>query len=86
MDSTILVALITGSCSIATLLLGKLMDKKSEMAKDVREIKNEVILLKNNNQMNGDMIYQILDHLATNNNSGQMKRALDEYNKHFRHS
>ena len=31
-----------------------------------------------------DMIYQMLDHLATNNNSGGMKDALDRYNEHFR--
>lgn len=31
-----------------------------------------------------DMIYQMLDHLATNNNSGGMKDALDRYNQHFR--
>ena len=42
--------------------------------------------LKENDEKNGDMIYQILDHLATNNNTGEMKRALNDYNKFFRHS
>lgn len=31
-----------------------------------------------------DMTYQMLDHMATNNNSGGMKKALDNYNEHFR--
>lgn len=31
-----------------------------------------------------DMIYQMLDHMASNNNSGGMKDALDRYNQHFR--
>ncbi|MBR2653978.1 MAG: hypothetical protein IKD59_05415 [Lachnospiraceae bacterium] len=42
--------------------------------------------LKENDHKNGDMIYQILDHLASNNNTGEMKRALNEYNEYFRHS
>ena len=31
-----------------------------------------------------DMTYQMLDHMASNNNSGGMKRVMDEYNQHFR--
>lgn len=42
--------------------------------------------LRENDHKNGDMIYQILDHLASNNNTGEMKRALNDYNKFFRHS
>lgn len=31
-----------------------------------------------------DMTYAMLSHMATNNATGEMRRALDEYNKHFR--
>lgn len=34
----------------------------------------------------GDITYQMLDHMATNNNTGNMKKALDDYNDYFRHS
>ncbi|MDO4377977.1 MAG: hypothetical protein Q4C64_02340 [Erysipelotrichia bacterium] len=34
----------------------------------------------------GDVCYQMLDHMATNNNTGGMKKALDEYNKYNRHN
>jgi len=34
----------------------------------------------------GDITYQMLDHMSTNNNTGNMKKALDEYNNYFRHS
>ena len=50
------------------------------------DIKKDVATLKENDEKNGDMIYQMLDHLATNNNSGGMKKALDDYNKFFRHN
>ena len=31
-----------------------------------------------------DMTYAMLSHMATNNATGEMRRALDEYNSHFR--
>ena len=33
----------------------------------------------------GDITYQMLDHMSTNNNTGNMKKALDDYNNYFRH-
>ena len=86
MDSTVLIALITGICTLLSTVLSKWIDSKSGMAKDVKEIKEDIGDLKKNDQVNGDMIYQMLDHLASNNNTGQMKRALNQYNEYFRHS
>lgn len=86
MDATVLIALISGICTLLSTVLSKYIDYKSGMAKDVKDIKEDISDLKKNDEVNGDMIYQMLDHLASNNNSGQMKRALDEYNGYFRHS
>jgi len=36
-------------------------------------------------EIQGDMVYQLLDHAATNNNTGEMQRALNQYNATFRH-
>lgn len=33
-----------------------------------------------------DINYQMLDHLATNNNTGGMKKCLDEFNRYARHN
>lgn len=86
MDNTVLIALISGICTLLSTVLSKWIDYKSGMAKDVKDIKEDISSLKENDQKNGDMIYQILDHLATNNNTGEMKRALNDYNTYFRHS
>lgn len=86
MSDTILVALISGVVSLTINFGSKWLDSKNGIAKDIKEIKADISELKDNDNKNGDMIYQILDHLATNNNTGEMKRALDEYNAHFRHS
>ena len=36
------------------------------------------------NDIQGDMIYQILSHMATKNNTGGMQAALDKYNAYYR--
>ena len=35
--------------------------------------------------MISDVVYQMLDHMATNNNTGAMKQTLNDYNKYARH-
>ena len=52
--------------------LKPLYDKNESMQKDL--------------DMLGDVCYQMLSHLATDNNTGGMKRALDDYNKYNRHN
>ena len=37
-------------------------------------------------EMLKDITYQMLDHMATNNNTGGMKKVLDEYNRYNRHN
>ena len=84
--NTLIIGIISAICTLLSTVLTKWIDAKSGMAKDVKEIKEDISELKANDQKNGDMIYQMLDHLATNNNSGGMKKALDEYNLYFRHN
>ena len=86
MSEAMQIALIGGVVSLCTAVIPKLIDNHYGVGKDIKEIKENVGVLKENDETNGDMIYQILDHLATNNNTGEMKRALNEYNAHFRHN
>ena len=43
----------------------------------MKPMKEDLLMLSN-------MTYQILDHMATNNNSGGMKKALDDFNAYQR--
>ena len=93
MSDTIMVALISGAVSLIINFGSKWLDKKNGLAKDIEEINNslseikdDVSVLKQNDEKHGDMIYQMLDHLSTNNNTGGMKKALDDYNQYYRHS
>lgn len=86
MSEAMSIALIGGLVSILVAVIPKIIDNHYGMGKDIKDIKTDVVELKDNDKVNGDMIYQILDHLATNNNTGEMKRALNDYNAHFRHN
>lgn len=52
--------------------------------KHLEKLDEAIADIKDHLSFQSDMTYQILDHLATNNNSGGMKRVMDEYNAHFR--
>lgn len=84
MSEAMTIALIGACVSLGTAIIPKLIDNHYGLGKDIKDIKKDVSELKSNDATNGDMIYQILDHLATKNNTGGMKAALDKYNKHFR--
>ena len=51
--------------------LTKMEDKLTKMSRSV--------------EIQGDMVYQLLDHAATNNNTGEMSRALSQYAAAYRH-
>ena len=83
--------------SVRKILKEKDEDKKKEQDKEDKVLKmlsndkehldkldDAVKDIKDHLAFQSDMTYQILDHLATNNNSGGMKRVMDEYNAHFR--
>ena len=86
MSDTVIVAVISGIVSLVVNLGSKYLDNKNGIAKDIKDIKSDVNTLRENDQKNGDMIYTMLSHMATGNESGEMRRALNEYNEYFRHS
>lgn len=78
------VAIVGGIFSFLVAIVPELIRKNSGLKDDIVEIKKAIQGLKKDTSMNSDMIYQMLDHMATDNNTGQMKRALDEYNEYNR--
>lgn len=72
--------------------IGVIYTAISKPFKAVREVKESIDKLtesmddiKETVDMQGDMIYQLLDHASTNNNTGGMQEALNKYNEFFRH-
>lgn len=61
--------------------IDKLLDNDK---RHLEKLDETMIDVKESLTFQSDMIYQMLDHMATNNNSSGMKDALDRYNAHFR--
>lgn len=85
MSEAMMIALVGAGAGMCSAIIPKLIDNHYGIGKDIKEIKNDVQEMKKDTSMNSDMIYQVLDHLATKNNSGEMNRALKDYNSYFRH-
>lgn len=56
-----------------------------DVKESLQKITEKVDNISEDQKMQGDMIYQLLSHAATNNNTGEMQRALNQYNEYFRH-
>lgn len=57
----------------------------NEVKQSVDNLTKSMEDMKDDLAMNGDMVYQLLNHAATNNNTGGMRDALDKYNEYYRH-
>ena len=81
----ITLASIIGAIAVVWNFGKKPFDAIKKISTDVESIGKKVDKIQQDQQKQGDMVYQLLSHAATNNNTGEMRRALDEYNEYFRH-
>ena len=81
----ITLAAIIGAITVVWNFGKKPVDAMRQIQNDVTKIGEKVDDIQQDQQKQGDMVYQLLKHAATNNNTGEMQRALDEYNEYFRH-
>lgn len=84
MSDALIIALISSACSLAVAIIPKMMEKPNDFEKKLDDISKKIDQLTNDTKMNSDMIYNLLNHASTNNNTGGMKKCLDQYNEYFR--
>lgn len=83
--------------SVRKILKEKEADKKKEEDKETKVLQmldndkkhlsrldDAIDKLQESTDIQGDMIYAMLSHMATNNNTGGMQSALDKYNSFYR--
>ena len=58
--------------------LKNISDRLTKMEEKITKLNRSV-------EIQGDMVYQLLDHAATNNHPGEMSRALSDYAAAYRH-
>lgn len=66
--------------------LKKIEKQNEENKKEIEGLREDFRGIQKDVTNHGDMIYQMLDHMATDNNTGNMKRCLDAYNEYNRHN
>lgn len=81
MSDIVVVALVTGSVSIICMIVPLIFNQRSSRSKKIDSICTDVQQLKTQQDEMSDIVYQMLDHMATNNNTGNMKRCLEAYVK-----
>lgn len=84
-DQIILLASIIGAIGVIYAVVSKPFKALAELKQSVDKLSESVSDMKDDLAMNGDMVYQLLNHAATNNNTGGMQQALDRYNEYYRH-
>lgn len=81
----ITLAAIVGAISAIYAVASKPFKTMREVKDSLTDISETIEDISEDQKKQGDMVYQLLKHAATNNNTGEMQRALDEYNEYFRH-
>lgn len=66
--------------------LKEIKKQNEDNKKEIDGLRNDFRSIQKEVTNHGDMIYQMLDHMATDNNTGNMKRCLDAYNEYSRHN
>lgn len=84
MSEAVTLALIGGAISLGVAIAPKVLDHIYGTGKTIDRMSKDIADLKGTSDINSTMIYNMLDHMSTNNNTGGMKKCLDEYNAYFR--
>ena len=84
-EQIIAIAGVISALGVIWAVISKPFKAVEELKKSVDKLNETVIDMKDDVTMNSDMVYQLLNHASTNNNSGGMREALDKYNAYYRH-
>ena len=81
----IAVAALIGAVTAIWAVVSKPFKTVRDISDRLTKMEEKLNKMSRSVEIQGDMVYQLLDHAATNNNTGEMQRALDQYNAVFRH-
>lgn len=82
-DQIILLASILGAFSVIYGIVKKPFDSIHNVEKSIEKLTEQVKDIQDDLAVNADMVYQLLNHAATNNNTGGMQEALNRYVQYF---
>ena len=84
-EQIIAIAGLLGAISAIWAVASKPFKTMKDISERLSKMEAKITKISRSVDIQGDMVYQLLDHAATQNNTGEMQRCLDEYNATFRH-
>lgn len=84
-EQIVALAAVIGAIGVIYTFVSKPFKSIRDLTDSVNKLTEKVDDINEDMKMQGDMIYQLLDHASTNNNTGGMRDALDRYNAYYRH-
>lgn len=79
------VAALIGAITAIWTVISKPFKAVRSIQDQLKKLDDKMVSLSHSVNVQGDMVYQLLEHASTNNNTGEMQRALREYSAAFRH-
>ena len=80
------VAALIGALTAIWTAVSKPFKAVRDINERLKKLEEQLTKMNRSVEVQGDMIYQLLDHAATNNNTGEMSRALSQYAAAYRHT
>lgn len=85
-DQIIALAGLIGAIGVIWAVVSKPIKMMKDVQDSIEELKDSVKKTETAVQLHGDMIYELLDHASTNNNSGGMAQVMKKFNETYRHN
>ena len=85
LQDIITLAAVVGAIAALYTVISKPFKTMNDLKESVDTLVTTIDRIDKSVTLHGDMIYELLDHAATNNNTGGMKKVMDQYNKEYRH-
>ena len=81
----IAIAALIGAVTAIWAVVSKPFKDLKNISERLDKLDGKISTISRSVEIQGDMVYQLLEHAATNNNTGEMQRALRDYSAAYRH-
>ena len=85
-EQIVMIAGVLGAISVIYGIVSKPFKAIEDLKKSVDDMSEKVDKIDKAVMLHGDMIYELLDHAATNNNTGGMEAVKRRFDEEYRHS
>jgi hypothetical protein len=85
-DQIVAIASVLGALAVIYGIVSKPFKAIEELKESMEEVKESVESIDKAVMLHGDMIYELLEHASTNNNTGGMAEVKRRFDAEYRHN